>query len=106
VGDAVTEASAAIGLRRIGDLWRLLASGSFASTALELLGVALIANGLRLLYPPAMWVFLGVACFAASYAIEATRSKGAHTRAPEALARDDSPDDPFTDEPFTTGEQR
>jgi hypothetical protein len=95
----VTDASAAIGPRqtghfvrsagRIGDLWRLLTSGSIASTALELLGVALMTNGLRLVYVPAMWVFLGVACFVWSYLIEATARRAQAPRAPAVLTLDD-----------------
>ena len=81
MGDAVTEASTAIGPRRIGDLWRLLASGSFASTALELLGVGLMVNGLRLVYVPAAWLFGGFACFAVSFALERARAR--HTNVTE-----------------------
>jgi hypothetical protein len=91
----VTDASTAI-----GDLRRFLTSGSIASTVLELLGVALIANGLRLLYPPAMWVFVGVACFATSYVVEATdRTARTHgTTSQELTTSNENDTSPHTQE--------
>lgn len=38
-------------------------------TACEFLGVLLIAYGAHQVYPPAMWIWLGLAAFGVSYAL-------------------------------------
>ena len=43
------------------------------ATVSEVLGVAAVAYGLWLIYPPAMWIWIGVAAFGVSYALEVGR---------------------------------
>jgi hypothetical protein len=45
-----------------------------AATTLELIAATAIGYGLLLVYPPATWVWIGVAAFGAACALEASRS--------------------------------
>ncbi len=72
---------------------------------LEIAGVVCIAVGLALIYPPLMWIWLGVVSFAASWALELQARGHKAADVPAPIAAEPLPDEGSDDaQPFGTGE--